>query len=91
MSESTSNSYYDWQIQTLMLAHDLVDPISRDDSQTAEQRREQVEEELREMVMALLPESIKQNPQQDFPPELIMAITRATLAKACSIANIKVV
>ena len=91
MSESTSSSYYDWQIQTLMLAHDLVEPISRGDDDGAAKRREQVEEELREMVMGLLPDHIKQNPQQDFPPDLIMAITRATLAKACQIANIKVV
>ena len=82
------HGYYEWQMQTLMLAHDLASPIARGDEQSVERRREQVEQELNQMVHDLLPQEIKDDPRRDFPPELIMQITRATLRRAAEVAGV---
>jgi len=52
------------------------------------QRRQRVEDEVREMVMALLPEEYKQNASLEWPPDLMMRITRRTLQRAAEIAEI---
>lgn len=80
--------YYDWQLTTLMLAYDLVDPIPRGDDELAQQRRDQIAEELGQMVRELLPQEYLDDPSRDFPPEIMMAITRATLRWAMDIAGL---
>ncbi len=86
MSEAT-HSYYDWQISTLMLAYDVVEPIDRNDTARLAEREQQVREELREMVHAVLPRDYLDNPQAEFPPEIVMLLTRATLQRASAIIN----
>ncbi|MFA9477798.1 hypothetical protein ACERK3_05760 [Phycisphaerales bacterium AB-hyl4] len=81
--------YYEWQITTLMLAYDLTDPIPQgDDGDMAEHRRKAIEQELGELVRNLLPQEYLENPERDFPPEVMMAITRATLRRAMEIAQL---
>lgn len=87
MSEGT-HSYFDWQISTLMLAYDLVEPLDRDDSEGHGKRDEAVREELRKMVHDTLPKSYFENPQKDFSPAIVSMLTRATLRRAAEIAGI---
>jgi hypothetical protein len=82
---SPTHSYYDWQVSTLLLAYDAVDPIPRDDVESLARRQQSVEEELRRMVHAILPKDYLENPQQDFPAEIIIQLTRATLSRAARI------
>jgi hypothetical protein len=84
MSEGT-HSYYDWQLSTLMLAYDVAEPIHRDDLARLEQRQRSVETELHEMVHRVLPKEYLENPQRDFPPEMVTMLTRATVARAAEI------
>jgi hypothetical protein len=84
MSDRT-HSYYDWQVSTLMLAYDAVEPLPRDDEPALARRQQAVEEELHRMVLDVLPADYKQNPQRDFPPEIVVLITRATLRRAVRI------
>jgi len=82
MSESSSHSYYDWQISTLMLAYDVVDPLPRDAVERMEERESRVRVELRDLVMATLPEEYLKNPELDYPPQVMAMLTRATLKRA---------
>jgi hypothetical protein len=84
MSEGT-HSYYDWQVSTLMLAYDVAEPIHRDDLKKLEERQRNVEMELHEMVHRLLPKSYLDNPQEDFPAEVVVLLTRATIDRAVEI------
>lgn len=88
MSEAT-HSYYDWQVSTLMLAYDVVEPLARDDSAALADREQNVRVELRDMVHSVLPRDYLQNPQSEFPPEIVAALTRATLARAMAIVGEK--
>ena len=87
MSEGT-HSYFDWQISTLMLAYDLVEPLGRDDSEGHGKRDEAVREELRVMVHETLPASYLDNPESSFPPKIVAMLTRATLRRAAEIAEL---
>lgn len=77
-----SHSYYEWQLSTLMLAYDVVEPIARDDEQALAQRQNACQQELHELAMAVIPEDYRANPQMDFPPEVVVRLTVATLARA---------
>jgi hypothetical protein len=88
MSEGT-HSYYDWQLSTLMLAYDVAEPIQRDDLARIEQRQRSVEMELHEMVHGVLPKEYLENPQRDFPPEMVTLLTKATIARAQEIISRK--
>ena len=81
MSEGT-HSYYDWQVSTLMLAYDVVEPLSREDEAGLGRRQRAVEEELHRMVQAVLPEEYRRDPAREFPPEVVVMLTRATLRRA---------
>ena len=70
--------YFDWQVTTLLLAYDLMDPITGDDPKTIEQRRVTTEQEVRDFTLAVVPEMYLNDPNLDWPPEVMMAITRAT-------------
>jgi len=87
MSHAT-HSYFDWQVSTLLLAYDAVDPISRHDEARLAQRQQAVEQELHEIAHASITEDYRQNPQKEFPPEIIIAMTRATLARAARIVGL---
>ena len=84
MSEST-HSYYDWQVSTLMLAYDVAEPLARDDASGLADREQKVRLELRDMVHSILPRDYLQNPQSEFPPEIVALLTRATLNRAMAI------
>ena len=87
MSSST-HSYYDWQVSTLLLAYDAVDPLRRDDVAGLTQRQQAVEMELHQMAHAILPRDYLENPQTDFPPEIVVQMTRATLERAAVIVGL---
>jgi hypothetical protein len=88
MSEGT-HSYYDWQVSTLMLAYDAVDPIARDDTARHSEREQAVEKELHAIAHATITEDYRQNPTKEFPPEIVIAMTRATIARAVEILGAK--
>ena len=88
MAEST-HSYFDWQISTLMLAYDVVEPIGRDDLAGQQARQEQVEKEVREVAMKVIPPDFQRDASREFPPELVMQMTRATLRRAAEIVGLK--
>ena len=85
---SETHSYYDWQVSTLLLAYDAVDPISRDDVEALAKRQQEVEMELHKMAHEILPRDYLENPQRDFPPEVVIAMTRATLRRAAVITGL---
>lgn len=87
-SESALQGYYDWQVTTLMLAYDLNDPIDASDPDAGENRRRSIEEEVRKLTLEVVPDIYKNDPKLDWPPELMMAITRTTLKHAADIAGL---
>lgn len=80
--------YFDWQVTTLMLARDLADPLPAGDEASHHQRRHQIEDEVRTLTLGILPEQFKHDATLDWPPELMMTITRATLKQAAKIAGL---
>lgn len=85
--DNPMQAYFDWQLTTLMLAYDLAEPIPQGDEQRAEQRREAIREELSTMVRRILPPEYLEEPTRDFPPEVMMSITRETIRRAAEIAQ----
>ena len=83
-----THSYLDWQISTLMLAHDVRQPLSRDDHAGQEKRQRQCEVEARDIAMSVIPADFQNDPTKEFPPRLVMEMTKATLARAAVIAGI---
>jgi len=81
--------YYEWQVTTLLLAYDLAKPVARGDDETAQARRAQVEGEVSELTLNQLPQRYKDNPELDWPAEVMMTITRATLQRASEIAGLR--
>lgn len=73
--------YFDWQVTTLLLAYDLVSPIPGDAAKAIEERRTQTEQEVRELSLAVIPEKYKADPSLDWPPDVMMAITKATFRR----------
>lgn len=86
--QSPLQGYFDWQVTTLMLAYDLSNPIDRGDAQGVMQRRGHVEREVSDLTLALIPDLYKNDSSLEWPPALMMEITRTTLAKAAEIAGI---
>jgi hypothetical protein len=87
-SEGVMQGYYDWQVTTLMLAYDLNDPIDAREPGAGERRRFSIEEEVRSLTLALVPDVYQSDPSLDWPPELMMNITRATLKRAADVAGL---
>jgi hypothetical protein len=85
---SPTHSYYDWQVSTLLLAYDAVDPLRRDDVEGLGKRQQAVELELHHLAHAILPADYLENPQTDFPAEIVMQMTRATLRRAAIIVGL---
>ncbi|HEY0008114.1 MAG TPA: hypothetical protein VGB55_05280 [Tepidisphaeraceae bacterium] len=80
-----SHSYYEWQVSTLMLAYDVIEPISRHDEKRLAERNNAVEQEIHEMAHRVIPQAYRDNPQMEFPPAIIVLLTKATLARAARI------
>lgn len=87
-SESALQGYFDWQVTTLMLAYDLNDPVDSSADKAGEQRRRSIEDEVRNMTLAVIPELYLNDPSLDWPADLMMIITRTTLKRAAGIAGI---
>ena len=87
MSEG-SHSYYDWQVSTLMLAYDAIEPLHRTDDAGLEAREKKVQLELQAMVQSVLPEDYRLNPERDFPPGVVVLLTTATLRRAAEIVGV---
>jgi len=87
MSEAT-HSYYDWQVSTLLLAYDAVEPLGRDDEEGLARRQRAVEEELHRLAHEVLPENYRRNPEREFPAEVVVLLTRATLRRAATIVGL---
>lgn len=83
-----THSYYDWQVSTLMLAYDVVDPIGRDDGKTMADRQKRCELEVRDIALASIPDDYRRDEQLEFPPQVVIAMTRATLKRASMIAGL---
>lgn len=79
---SQTHSYYDWQVSTLMLAYDVVQPLPRSDDKAIAQRQQQVEEEIQKLAHDVIPPAYRENPQMEFPPAIVILLTRATLRRA---------
>lgn len=77
--------YYDWQITTLMLAYDLVDPIDGSNEDAVHDRRAQVENEVRELSLQQVPPEYQADETLDWPPTILANITRATFRRAVEI------
>ncbi|MEM1356374.1 MAG: hypothetical protein AAGC44_04430 [Planctomycetota bacterium] len=86
--ENPLQGYFDWQVTTLMLAHDLTNPIMGDDEQAHHDRRHQIEERVRVLTLGVVPEQYKQDTGLAWPPQVMMQITRATLKEAAKIAGL---
>lgn len=79
--QSALQGYFDWQVTTVMLALDLVEPLPAGDEQMQRDRRERVEDQVRHFSLAAIPEQYKTNPNLDWPPEVMMALTRETFVQ----------
>jgi hypothetical protein len=84
----TTHSYLDWQISTLMLAYDVLEPLPRFDVERLTEREKKVNVEVHSLAMATIPASYRENPESEFPPEIVVLLTQATLRRAAEIAGI---
>ena len=82
MDSAGTHSYFDWQVSTLMLAYDVVDPIARSDDKRHNERQTQVHQEIHDLAQATIPDAYKHNPELDFPPAVVILLTKATLKRA---------
>ena len=82
-----THGYYDWQVSTLMLAYDVAEPLSRDDLSAQQARQQRCEREVRDIALSVIPPDFERDPSREFPPEVVMAMTRATLRRAVEISG----
>src|SRR5688500_5554892 len=85
---SQNHSYFDWQVSTMMLAYDAVEPLGRHDEAALARRQQQVEEELHRMVHEVIPEDYRVNPEREFQAEVVVMLTRATIRRAAEIVGL---
>jgi len=78
---SALQGYFDWQVTTIMLALDLVEPLPGDNEAMQRDRRQRVEDQVRHFSLAVVPERYKTNPNLDWPAEVMMALTRETFVQ----------
>ena len=76
--QNALQGYFDWQVNTLMLAKDLVEPLARTDPWGQRKRREQTEAEVKAFSTAAIPDLYLNDPSLAWPPEVMAGITRAT-------------
>jgi hypothetical protein len=87
MADAT-HSYYDWQVSTLMLAYDAVDPIPRSQDARLAERQQAVEKEIHALAHATIPAAYRENPRLEYPPAVIILLTRATLKRAAEVVGL---
>ncbi|MEM8783761.1 MAG: hypothetical protein AAGE65_13025 [Planctomycetota bacterium] len=87
-ADNPLQGYFDWQVNTLMLAYDLAEPITGPDESAHRTRRASVEDEVRRFSLAVVPEVYRNDPSLDWPPDVMMDITRATLLRAAQVAGL---
>lgn len=87
-ADNPLQGYFDWQVNTLMLAYDLAAPLAGRDEDMHRKRRADVEEEVRRFSLAVVPEVYRNDPSLDWPPDVMMDITRATLLRAAQVAGL---
>ena len=87
-ADNPLQGYYDWQVTTVMLAYDLAEPIPGGDEELRRKRRADVEEEVRRLSLAVVPDVYRNDPNLDWPPEVMMDITRSTLLHAAQVAGL---
>jgi hypothetical protein len=80
-----SHGYWEWQVSTLMLAYDAIEPIGRLDVEAQQQRQKDVEEEVRELSLAQIPPSYHEDETRELTPDVVIKLTRATLRRAVEI------
>ena len=85
MAHEATHSYFDWQVSTLMLAYDVVDPIPRSEDRKIAERQRQVEQEIHDIAQSTIPPAYKDNPSLEFPPAVVMLLTKATLKRAAAV------
>jgi hypothetical protein len=83
-----THGFWEWQVSTLMLAYDAVEPLKRDDLAAQQARQEQVEQEVRDLSLKEIPESYHEDEQAELTPEVVVRITRATLQRAATIVGL---
>ena len=83
-----THGYYDWQVSTLLLAYDAQDPLSRDDLAGQQQRQESVEREVRDLALRIIPPDYQSDATRELTPEIVVAMTRATLRRAAAIVGL---
>lgn len=94
MSDSTSSasagthSYYDWQLSTLLLAYDAIEPLPRSDVAGLQKRQQHCEREVRELALSVIPPDYQRDVSRELSPEIVIAMTRATLLRAGQIVGI---
>jgi hypothetical protein len=88
MASHGTHSYFDWQVSTLMLAYDVANPMPRSEEKRLAERQQHVEKEIHELALATIPPAYKQNPELDFPPAVVIMLTRATLRRASEIVGL---
>jgi hypothetical protein len=71
-----------------LLAYDAVEPLAREDEAKLAQRQREVEEELHRMAHEVLPEDYRRNPEREFPPDVVVLLTQATLRRAAAIVGL---
>ena len=87
-AQNPLQGYFDWQVTTLMLAKDLAQPLTRGNDAEHQARRAETEDEVREFTLAIIPREYLEQPGREWPPDLMMRITRATLERAATTAGI---
>ncbi|MEM7576682.1 MAG: hypothetical protein AAF328_04325 [Planctomycetota bacterium] len=87
-TDNPLQGYFDWQVNTLMLAYDLAEPIAGQDEQTHQRRRADVEDEVRRLSLSVVPEVYRNDASLEWPPDVMMDITRVTLLRAAQVAGL---
>jgi hypothetical protein len=91
MSDSNAggtHSYYDWQVSTLLLAYDAIEPLSRNDVAGLQKRQADCEHEVREIALTVIPADYQRDPVRELPAEVVVNMTRATLRRAAEIVGV---
>jgi len=87
MADAT-HSYFDWQVSTLMLAYDVIDPLPRSDHKRINDRQTKVEQEIQELAQRVIPPAYRDHPEMEFPPAVVMLLTRATIGRAAEVMGV---
>ena len=85
---SGTHGYYEWQVNTLMLAYDVVDPLPRADLKGQHERQQAVEREVRQIALKVIPPDAQADESRELSPQVVMNMTRATLKRAAEVVGL---